>query len=157
MRSTYSLAAPSTRSLSTSSRSLKTPLEQLQAVAVKYEADEKAKKVMHVSMGGGASANRTDSCNSRKQRQQPYKGGNKDNYVCAHFKKLEADGRCNKCGESFGAQGLEAHKKSYCKAMGGKSDWCVSKNMGGRARKFGLTLTREETQTRPRSDFCLLD
>ena len=29
-----------------------------------------------------------------RQRQQPYKGGNKDNYVRAHFKKLEADGRC---------------------------------------------------------------
>ena len=34
---------------------------------------------------------------------------------------------------AFGAQSLEAHKKSSCKAKGGKWwDWCVSKNISAR-------------------------
>ena len=64
---------------------------------------------------------------------KPYRGGNTDNYVKQHFKKLEAEGRCCKCAEKIGSQGEEAHKKS-CKANGAKCKYCSSKGFGSRAK-----------------------
>ena len=94
--------------------------------AVEFEANRRVRKVMRVN--DGAKINRADG-----QRRKPYKGGNTDNYVKQHFKKLEAEGRCCKCAEKIGSQGEEAHKKS-CKATGAKCKYCVSQNMGSRAK-----------------------
>ena len=106
--------------------------EQLLEIAVKYEADANARKGMHSQTAGGdsnPSANRAQS--NSNGRQQKYQGGNKDNYVRvrAHFKKLEAEGKCNRCAEPLGSAGLDGHKAS-CKAKGKSCSYCLSKNMG---------------------------
>ena len=112
---------------------LKNPTrEDLVAVAVKYEANHSAKKNMLCSSEESASANRTDS--NGQPRQQQYRGGNKDNYVRDHFKKLEAEGKCVKCAMPVKPQDLEEHKNSSCKAKGAKCTYCVSKGMGARAK-----------------------
>ena len=69
----------------------------------------------------------------RTMNRKTYSGGNKANYVQQHLKRLEAEGRCYKCAEKIGSQGEEAHKKS-CKATGAKCKYCVSQNMGSRAK-----------------------
>ena len=98
-------------------------IKQLLAVAVKYEVERDTEEVIFSSI----SINRTSSGDKRRQR---YTGSNKDNYVRAHFKKLEAEGKCIKCAEPIGPQGMDAHKIS-CKAKGASCGHC--RNMGARA------------------------
>ena len=103
--------------------------DDLLATAVKYEADLKAQKSMRVGGGdSGPAARRIDS--SGKQRHQ---GGNRDNYIRDHFKKLEADGKCVRCAQPIGSKTLEEHKE-VCKAKDAKCKFCVSQNFGSRAK-----------------------
>ena len=106
---------------------LKNPTcQMLYDTAVEFEANRRVRKVMRVN--DSAKVNRTES-----ERKKPYRGGNADNYIKQHFKKLEAEGRCCKCAEKIGSQGEEAHKKS-CKANGAKCKYCSSKGFGSRAK-----------------------
>ena len=104
--------------------------EDLVATAVKYEADLKAQKTMKVGGGdSGPYAQHTESGG----KQQKYQGGNTDNYIRNHFRKLEAEGKCVRCAQLIGSMTLEEHKE-VCKAQGQTCKFCVSNNMGYRAK-----------------------
>ena len=121
-------------------------IEDLVSTATKYEADMKAQKAMRVG-DNGPQARRADTNGGR---QQKYQGGNKDNHVRAHFKKLEAEGRCHRCGERKGSKSTEEHN-SVCKAKDAYCKYCESKKLGERAKGHFEAVCSKKLRPPPRA------